>query len=483
MPEEVRINQIDFYMRNVHTRMPFKYGMATLTAVPILHVLMQVEWADGRRAKGVAADILPPKWFDKDPAKEYQDNVDDLIAVARAGAAAYQNAGRQAHSVFALWRQGYEETLRFGDAQGLNHLTAAHGSTLMERALIDAVGVGCGASYYQMMRTNALGLDLGALHDELFGVEPAQVVAAVPAQTMYIRHTVGLADPIWTSEVATAERLHDGLPQTLEEYCTCQGLRYFKIKVNGDLPNDLERLRSIATLLDRDGAEYSVSLDGNEQYKDMDSFVELLSRIQEDSALSRFYDNVLYIEQPLERSIALDPALAAGIRQVAARKPLLVDESDGDLDSFQQAVALGYLGVSSKNCKGLIKAVANQGLAQHYTRQGPGVYFISGEDLMNLPVVPLHQDLAHLAVLGVEHAERNGHHYVKGLDHLSDAERQACGAEHTALYSVQGASLALAVRGGQINITSLQRPGLGVGVPTDVAAMVPLDDWGFETLR
>jgi hypothetical protein len=483
MPEAVRINQIDFYMRNVFTRMPFKYGMATLTAVPILHVLMQVEWNDGRRATGVAADILPPKWFDKDPAKEYQDNVDDLIAVARAAATAYQDAGRQARSVFALWREGYDATLKFGDVRGLNHLTAAHGSTLMERALIDAVGIGCGASYHQMLRANILGLDLGALHDELAGVEPGQVVAATPIQRMYIRHTVGLADPIWTSEITATERLDDGLPQALEQYCSRQGLRYLKIKVNGVLSNDLERLRSIAALLDRGSAEYSISLDGNEQYKDMDSFVELLQKIQEDAALRRFYENVLYIEQPLERSIALDPTLAAGIRAVAASKPLLVDESDGDLDSFKEAVALGYLGVSSKNCKGLIKAVANQGLAQHYTRQGPGTYFLSGEDLMNLPVVPLHQDLAHLAALGIEHVERNGHHYVKGLDHLSDAERQMCRAEHDALYSVQGESLALSINDGQINIASLQRPGLGVGVPTDVAAMVLLDDWNFETLR
>ena len=71
-------------MRNVHTRMPFKYGAAVLTAVPILHVVAQGALKNGTPVQGVAADILPPKWFDKDPAKSYEDNVADLLWAARA---------------------------------------------------------------------------------------------------------------------------------------------------------------------------------------------------------------------------------------------------------------------------------------------------------------------------------------------------------------------------------------------------------------
>ena len=77
----ISIKAVRFFMRNVRTRMPFKYGVATLTSVPILHVRLEGE-LDDRQAQGWAADILPPKWFDKDSEKEYEDNVDDLIAVA-----------------------------------------------------------------------------------------------------------------------------------------------------------------------------------------------------------------------------------------------------------------------------------------------------------------------------------------------------------------------------------------------------------------
>ena len=102
---------------------------------------------------------------------------------------------------------------------------------------------------------------------------------------------------------------------------------------------------------------------------------------------------------------------------------------------------------------------------------------------MNLPVVPLHQDLAHVAALGVGHVERNGHHYVRGLDHLTAAERAACLARHGQLYREVGSGLvALDVREGKIEVGSLQVAGLGVGMPVAVEGMVGLEEWEFASL-
>ena len=193
---EIRLEDVRFYMRNVHTRMPFKYGAAVLTAVPILHVVAQGALKNGTPVQGVAADILPPKWFDKDPAKSYEDNVADLLWAAQAARAAYLDAARSSASFFAIWQDGYEQTVSAGDAHGLNRLTAVHGSTLMERALIDAVGCGVGASYFELLKDNLLGLELGAIHPELQGVEPSQVIGDAPLTQLHVRHTVGLADPI-----------------------------------------------------------------------------------------------------------------------------------------------------------------------------------------------------------------------------------------------------------------------------------------------
>ena len=471
---EIRLEDVRFYMRNVHTRMPFKYGAAVLTAVPILHVVAQGALKNGTPVRGVAADILPPKWFDKDPAKSYQDNVADLLWAARAARAAYLDAARAAQPFFAIWQAGYAQTVSAGDAHGLNRLTAVHGSTLMERALIDAVGCGVGASYFELLKANLLGLELGAIHPELQGVEPGQVIGATPLKQLHVRHTVGLADPI--SDVAPEERLDDGLPQSLADCVERQGLTYFKVKVNGDLATDLARLAAIAELLDSRDVEYQITLDGNEQYRELDSLIGLLDALAAEQP--RLFERVLYVEQPLERSVALDAALEAGIRAAAARRPLLIDESDDALDTFRQALALGYKGVSSKACKGLVKALANQALARR--REG---CFLSGEDLMNLPVVSLHQDLAHVAALGIEHVERNGHHYVRGLDHLTAHEQATCLAAHGPLYrEVESGLVALDVRGGKIAVGSLQGAGLGVGMPVEVDEMVALEEWEFASL-
>ena len=39
MAERLSVRDVSYYMRNVRTRMPFRYGVASLTSVPILHVL------------------------------------------------------------------------------------------------------------------------------------------------------------------------------------------------------------------------------------------------------------------------------------------------------------------------------------------------------------------------------------------------------------------------------------------------------------
>ncbi len=485
MPERVSLREVGFTMRNVRTRMPFRYGVATLTSVPILHVRAEVELAGGSRAEGLSADILPPKWFDKDPAKSYEENVEDLLFAARQAARAFAGASREPRPVFDIWRDGHAETLRAGDRRGLDHLTASHGSTLMERALIDAVGRAAGRTWHQLLTdpANPLGLDLGAILPALAGLPPSAAVAPRPSASIAVRHTVGLTDPIGDADVPEGEVLDDGLPQSLEAYLAVQGLRWLKVKVGGDHEADLERLTSIARLLDEipGAGRYAVSLDGNEQYTELDGFTELLARLAQD--LPAFHESIAYVEQPLERSVSLDGQQAAGITAVSARKPMIIDESDGDLDSFQRAVELGYRGVSTKNCKGLFKALANAALTRRLSRERGVPFLITAEDLMNLPVVPLHQDLAHVAALGLDHAERNGHHYVRGLDHLSPPERQRVLREHEGLYRRSGESGFLHVHGGAVDVRSLQCPGLGVGGAFDPAAMVPLEDWRFGSLR
>ena len=83
-------------------------------------MVVRCELINGTVVEGVAADILPPKWFDKDPVKDYADNVDDLLFAVRAAADAYLQAAQNPRSFFAIWQDGYAHTLEAGDGRGLN---------------------------------------------------------------------------------------------------------------------------------------------------------------------------------------------------------------------------------------------------------------------------------------------------------------------------------------------------------------------------
>ncbi len=467
----VAIKDIEFYVREMRMRMPFKFGNAIADSLTALHVAMDLELSNGRRARGWAADMLSPRWFDKNPNKPMAEGSRNLVDGARAAATAYRESGRTGAAPFAIWEAGYEASRAWGRARGVNDLLASNGAALMERALIDGLGVALDQPYFALLQGNVLGLALGNMHPELAGLELAAVLPAAPVRSLYIRHTVGLVDPIRTAAIAPAERLNDGLPQSLEECIQSQGLRYFKIKIGGDPEADFERLAEIAALLDERSAEYHITLDGNEQYGDAADLLALLERIE--NQLGAFYHRILYVEQPMDRALSLDPALKSDLEVLAAKRPLLIDESDESLDSFHRALDLGYSGVSSKSCKGLIKALANRVLACQRTAAGQP-RFVSAEDLTAVPVVSLHQDLAHVAALGIGHVERNGHHYVRGLDHLSVAERAWCLERHGDLYRAEGPSGLLDIRDGQIAVGSLQRPGLGVDGAVDSAAMQPL---------
>jgi len=480
----VRICGARFGIRHVPMRMPFRFGMITLTASAQIHLFLEVESSDGRRATGLAADMLAPKWYDKDPDKSYADNLNDLVAGARLAVEVAMSVPG-ARSVYHIWRETYEACQVAGAGAGRNPLLASNGPSLVERAMFDGLGILLGVPYHTLLRENLVGIDLGDMHAELAGVAPAEVIPKEPLAQIDLRHTVGLADPIRTADITPDQRLLDGLPQSLQEYVERQGIRYFKIKVGGDADEDAARLAQIAEVLP--AGDVTISLDGNEQYDDPADLMGLLDRLEHgERATRRLYDAILYLEQPLDRTVALDSTRAGAIGALSARKPMVIDESDESLTTFKESVALGYRGVSSKACKGMTKALANLALCQRFNEEAgqPGHYTLTGEDLTNVPVVALHQDLAHLAALGVTHAERNGHHYVRGLDYLPESERQTCAQLHAGLYEQPDDDLVcLAVTDGRIGVQSLQLPGLGVGVDIDPEATIPLDDWRPEDLQ
>ena len=64
------------------------------------------------------------------------------------------------------------------------------------------------------------------------------------------------------------------------------------------------------------------------------------------------------------------------------------------------------------------------------------------------------------------HVERNGHHYVNGLAAVPEAEQHALLRAHPDLYESSDGAVRLAIRGGQLALSSLAfAPGFATGQP------------------
>lgn len=468
-----RIAACDAFISEAYTRMPFRYGNACLTAAPILHVRVRIVSSTGEEAVGIAADCLPPLWFDKDPKKDYRRNVDDQLTAFQTAREIYLLLGGNLNTARDLWEASYSRILDEAQASGINALTASFGGSFFERAIVDAVCRLKSVSLYDGLSKNLLGL------------ETAKDLPEDPPKQLWCRHTIGLADPITAREIPDEERLSDGLPQALEEDIEFYGLRYFKVKVCGDHEQDLSRLTRMSALFaQRCPNGYTVTLDGNEQYKDLHNLEKLLDAIQSQPYGKEFFDAILFIEQPLHRDLALHDTAASGIVNLSEVKPIIIDESDDRLDAFSQATALGYSGVSHKNCKGIFKSLVNRQLINDLNREvDEPRYFQSGEDLANVAVIPLQEDLASIVALGVDHVERNGHHYYHGLDHLPEREAENALATHGDLYEAREGSVFLRVVDGRIDVGSvIDAIGYGYSCKISIEERTPIDKWSFDRL-
>jgi hypothetical protein len=468
----VTVREIRLAERDVHLRLPFRFGAATLTESPQAYVRARVALPDGREAWGMAAEMLAPKWFDKNPALGNEDNVVQLRTSLRICAEHYL-ADRTPRTPFGLFAAHYAEQLSACAAEQLNALIAGYGPALIDRAVLDAVCRLHDVSFFEAMRTNLPGMAPAALAPDLEGHDfDAFLRSLRPLTVLHARHTVGLVDPITAADQTPQTRVKDGLPETLEEVVAEYGHTYFKIKVAGEVRADLARLAAIAAVLDRADAPYHVTLDGNEQFETVEGMTELWTAMARTPALRRLVASTLFIEQPIARASALDRDVSA----LSARRPVIIDESDGEIGSFVTARARGYRGVSTKSCKGFYKSLINGARCARWNAEAGGpTYFMSAEDLTTQAGVSVQQDLALVALLGLHHVERNGHHYVNGMAALPATEQRAFLKAHPDLYARTAGAVRLHILEGRLSIGSLACTGYAVATEPDWSTMRSAD--------
>ena len=462
MTPRLAIRHFEFFSHPTRTRFPFRYGIASMTEVPHLFVHVRLEVA-GNESTGLASEGLPPKWFTKNPATTFEQDLPEMLAVIGNAARLATGIAEQPVTYFELWRELYWQQEAWAKSQSLAPLLANLGVSLVERAVLDALCRSLRKPLHEVIRHNLIGLKLGAIHPELGRAEPGDLLPSQALAAIHVRHTVGLTDPITPGDILDAERVDDGLPQDLENCIRTYSLRAFKVKLSGKVEHDLARLGDLAKLITCEtGGDFLVTLDGNENFKSFDEFRYFWERLTGAPHLRNFLSHVAVVEQPVHRDHALSEHAGEVLHQWPDCPRLIIDESEAALGDLPRALSLGYVGTSHKNCKGIIKGIANACLLEHRRRQGQaGV--LTGEDLANLGPVALLQDLALMSALGIPHVERNGHHYFRGLSLWPEQWQQTVRREHGDLYRQHDQGFAtLRVERGVLNLNSVNQAPFGL---------------------
>ncbi|EDY84773.1 hypothetical protein VDG1235_4406 [Verrucomicrobiia bacterium DG1235] len=474
----IRILEKRIQFLPIQTRMPFRYGIATMTDLPIAFVFLKFQFGDGitETRWGMASDLLPPRWFKKDPDQSPESEIQEMKSVLLHAIEIGQEL--KTETPFAFWDQLYRLQLEWAELNGIPALLANFGTTFLERALIDAF-----ARFHQMplcelIYSKKLTLELGTFHPELYGLSPVDLLPKNPLPRIQARHTIGFGDPLNERDIVADNRVADLLPQSLEAAIKHYGLTQFKVKINGRLDEDLARLRALAKILERLCPQgYALSLDGNEQFSSWQQFSAFWIKARSYPKLYPLLENVLFIEQPLPRSATLSSSEIGQLPDGSETPPVIIDESDDGPETFRRALACGYRGVSHKNCKGVFKGIANRCLIEHRNQTSDTQLMMSGEDLCNIGPIALLQDLTLQSLLGNASVERNGHHYFYGLSPFPTAVQTLLADRHPELYQSKADGTAcLQIHCGEIPTAHLHKLPFGTRfTPEEISEALGLE--------
>jgi L-alanine-DL-glutamate epimerase-like enolase superfamily enzyme len=442
MAPRLRLRSIDWFERPVVFRMPFRFGAVTVTSASQLFLFAEIETEDGRRSLGATAELMVPKWFNKDPALTPDQTVAQLRRALVIARDAYLQ--RQAlDTAFGHHAACHAAVLQACAREGIPGLAAAFGPAEIDKAILDALLRAYRVDVFGGLGANIAGLDARLTPDIDDAAIAGYLQSRKPLSRIMVRHTVGMTDPV----------------EQLPDIHRLTGCRYFKLKLSGDVAADMDRLDLIARTLDAEDFDYRVTLDANEQYGSHDALMALGDGMLRQPQFGNFLQRLLYVEQPLPRDLTFAHPLGAFGKSFA----VIVDEAESDYDTFPKATALGYRGVSSKACKGIYKSLINGARAARWSGSGDALTFLAGEDLTCQAGLAVQQDLALLAFHGIAHSERNGHHFVGGFP-ATPEEVQAFRGAHPDLYDDRDGQARLAICGGALSIGSLSQPGFASGV-------------------
>ncbi len=238
------------------------------------------------------------------------------------------------------------------------------------------------------------------------GKFPSHYLSRAPKAWLWCNHSVGALDPIDAADVK--KWLHDGLPNTLSQWITTDGLTHLKIKLNGnDLDADVTRVLHIdrvATEVEKSRGirQWYYSLDFNEGCPNVDYLLDFIRQIKKASPDG--WERITYLEQPTSRDLIAAPGQY--LFRASELKPVVMDESLTSFDALQRGRKLGYTGVALKACKGQSEEMVLNAAAQEFKM------YMTAQDL-TCPGASLIQSAGIAAhVPAIDTLESNAREYV-----------------------------------------------------------------------
>ncbi|MCE5239834.1 hypothetical protein LLH23_15310 [bacterium] len=369
MQSDIRIRELIPHYTFEQARTPLKFGAVVVDGVDFCRVEAIVENGRGQTASGWGAIFLMDFWGWPTPELSHDVKAAAMKEVTERYiklATSYGEPGHPVDIFLALEDDLRRINVEVCAERGLSSpphearagkpalqqpfLGALVCASPVDAALHDAFGNVNGIDTY-----DGYGRDFMSDLSRYLGPRYAGKYAADYIRPQYlpeipIFHLVGGLDKLTRGEVDDSDP-QDGRPNCLEEWIEFEGVYCLKVKLRGtDLDWDVDRTMAVYEIGLRGlGSPQAMHLtaDTNEQCESPDYIIEYLERIRAKS--QDCHDRILYIEQPTERDLT---ANRHDMRKIAALKPVIVDESLTDLDSFDLAMELGWSGVALKSCKG-----------------------------------------------------------------------------------------------------------------------------------
>jgi hypothetical protein len=401
MPPRIAVRDISFFERQVPFTKPFRFGAVVINAAAQAFVRVEIEVEGKSTSVGASAELMAPKWFDKRSQLTPEQTVGELrrsLGIARE----LYLTGADFDTAFGLHASRMSAQVEACAKEDIPPLADAYGPAEIDKAILDALLHGLGVNFFDGMAGNIAGID-ARLSPDLSDDDLAQFLARCRRlPRVAIRHTVGLDDQVEGGKVASpiSGKIAVLLFQAQAQWQSrCRYARLIRIERNSPRCHILQRHAGRQRAICRSHRARA-----------------LVDWLGGDNALKPIAAKLLCIEQPMPRDIFRQ-------RRSARSLPSISSSTKPTTPTWHlRWRARSAIAAFPPNPARDLKSVVNATRAAKWSASGEK-FFITGEDLTCQAGLAA-AGLALGALIGVTHAERNGHHYVNGFD-TPAAEAQA----------------------------------------------------------